>query len=147
MQFSSVQWLNHVQLFVTPWTTAHQAYLSITNSQSLPKLISTESVMPSNHLILCHPFLLPPSNFQHQGLFKWISSSHQVAKVLEFQLQPQSFQRTPRADLQNGLVGTPCSPRDSQESSPTPQFKSISSSAWLEHENFRYELRNVHWMS
>ena len=52
---------------------------------------------------------------------------HEVAKVLEFQLQHQSFQRTPRADLlQNGLVGTPCSPRDSQESSPTPQFKSIS---------------------
>ena len=65
---------------------------------------------------------------QHQGLFKWVSSSHQVAEGLEFQLQHQSFQWTSRADLlQNGLVGSPCSPRDSQESSPTPQFKSINS--------------------
>ena len=52
VQFSSVQLLSRVQLFVTPWTTARQAYLSITNSQSLPKLMSIESVMPSNHLIL-----------------------------------------------------------------------------------------------
>ena len=63
---------------------------------------------------------------QHQGLFKWVSSLHQVAKVLEFQLQHRSFQWTPRTDLlSNGLVGSPCSPRDSQESSPTPQLKSI----------------------
>ena len=53
-----VQWLSHVQLFATPWTAACQASLSFTISQSLPKLMSTESVMPSNHLILCHPFLL-----------------------------------------------------------------------------------------
>ena len=66
---------------------------------------------------------------QHQGLFKWVSSSHQVAKVLEFQLQHQSFQWTPRTDLlKDGLVGSPFKPRDSQESSPTPQFKSINSS-------------------
>ena len=66
---------------------------------------------------------------QHQGLFKWVSPSHQVAKVLEFQLQHQSFQWRPRTDLlQDGLVGSPCSPRDLQESSPTPQFKSINSS-------------------
>ena len=83
----------------------------------------------------CHPTISssvssshPAFNLsQHQGLFQWVSSSHQVAKVLEFQLQ--SFQRNPRVDLlQNGLVGSPCSPRDSQESSPTPQFKSINSS-------------------
>ena len=57
----SVQWksLSRVQLFVTPWTAARQASLSITNSQSLPKLTSIESVMPSNHLILCRPLLLP----------------------------------------------------------------------------------------
>ena len=60
-QFSSVQSLGRVQLFVTPWTAAHQASLSITNSRSLPKLMSNESVMPSNHLILCHPLLLLPS--------------------------------------------------------------------------------------
>ena len=84
----------------------------------------------------CHPTLsssvvLFSSAFnlsQDQGLFQWVSSLHQVAKVLELQLQHQSFQWTPRTDiLQNGLVGSPCSPRDSQESSPTPQFKSINS--------------------
>ena len=63
VQFSSVQSLSHVQLFATPWTAAHQASPSITNSQSLPKLLSIESVMPSNHLILCHSLLLLPSIF------------------------------------------------------------------------------------
>ena len=57
--FSSVQLLSRVRLFVTPWTAAHQASLSITNSRSLPKPMSIESVMPSNHLILCRPLLLP----------------------------------------------------------------------------------------
>ena len=71
-----------------------------------------------------------PNPSQHQGLFHWVNSSHEVAKVLEFELQHQCFQWTPRADLlQNGLVGSPCSPRDSQESSPTPQFKTINSLA------------------
>jgi len=71
-----------------------------------------------------------PNPSQHQSLFQWVNSLHEVAKVLEFQLQHLSFQRTPRTDLlQNGLVGSPCSPRDSQESPPTPQFKSINSSA------------------
>ena len=86
--------------------------------------------MPSSHLILCHPlFLLPPIPPSIR-VFSNVNSSHEVAKVLEFQLHYHSFQRTPRADLlQNGLVGSPCSPRDSQESSPTPQFRSINSSA------------------
>ena len=95
---SSVQLLSRVQLFATPWTAAHQASLSITNSQSWLNLMSIESVKSSNHLI-CRP---SPSAFnlsQHQGLFQWVSSSYQVAKVLEFQLQHQSFQWTPRADL------------------------------------------------
>ena len=71
-----------------------------------------------------------PNPSQHQSLFQWINSSNDVAKVLAFQLQHHSFQRNPRADLlQNGLVGSPCSSRDSQESSPTPQFKSINSLA------------------
>ena len=79
-----------------------------------------------------HPLSSPsPSAFnlsQHQGLFKWVSSSHQVANVLELQLQHQSFQWTFRTDfLQDGLAESACSPRDSQESSPTPQFKSINS--------------------
>ena len=59
--FSSVQLLSHVWLYTTPWTAAHQASLSITNSWSLPKPMSIVSVMPSNHLILCHPLLLLPS--------------------------------------------------------------------------------------
>ena len=72
-----------------------------------------------------------PNPSQHQSLFQRVNSSHEVAKVLEFQLQHHSFQRNPRADLlQNGLIGSPWSPRDSQESSPTPQFKSINSSAF-----------------
>ena len=91
-----------------PWTTAHQASLSITNSRSLPKLMSIESVMPSNYLILCHPLLLLPSIFSSIRLFSNKSTLHEVAKVLEFQLEHQSFQRTPRTGLlQNGLVGSP----------------------------------------
>ena len=66
---SSVMLLSRVQLFVTPWTAAHQASLSITNSQSLLKLTSIVSVMPSNHLILCHPLLLPPSIFPSIRVF------------------------------------------------------------------------------
>ena len=67
--FSSVQLLSHVRLFVTPWTAACQASLSITNPQSLPKFMPIESVMPSNHLILCHPLLLPPSIFSSIRVF------------------------------------------------------------------------------
>ena len=67
--FSSVQSLSRVQLFATPWTAAHQASLSITNSQSLLKLMSIDSVMPSNHLILCHPLLLLPSIFPSIRVF------------------------------------------------------------------------------
>ena len=96
---SSVQSLSRVRLFATRWTAARQASLSITNSQSLVKLMSIESVMPSNHLIVCHP-LLPTFNLcQHQGLFKLVNSSHQGAKVLELQLQHQSFQWILRIDL------------------------------------------------
>ena len=87
-----------------------------------------DAIQPSHPLSTPSPLAFNLS--QHQGLFKWLSSSYQVAKVLELQLQHQSFQWIFRTDLlQNGLVGSPCSPRDSQESSPTPQFKSISSSA------------------
>ena len=66
---SSVQPLRRVRLFATPWTAARQASLSITNSQSLLKLMSIESVMPSNHLILCCPLLLPPSVFPSIRVF------------------------------------------------------------------------------
>ena len=74
--FSSVQSLSRVRLFVTPWTAERQASLSITNSQSLPKLMSIESVMPSNHLILCHPLLLLPSIFPSISVFSNESVLH-----------------------------------------------------------------------
>ena len=119
--FSSVQLLSRVQLFVTPWTAAHQAFLSITSSWSLPKLMFDESMVPSSHLILCRPLLLLPSIFPSIRVFSneaalWI----RWPKYWRFQLQHQSFQWTPRTYLlQDGLVGSPCSTRDSQESSPT----------------------------
>ena len=76
----------------TPWTAAHQASLSFIVSQSLLKLTSIELVMPSNHLILCCLLLLLPSICPSTILFQWIGSLAQVAKVLKFQLQHQSFQ-------------------------------------------------------
>ena len=84
----------------------------------------SDAIQPSHPLSSASP---PTFNLsQHQGLFKWVSSSHQVAEVLEFDLHHQSFQWIFKTDfLYDGLVGSPCSPRDSQESSPTPQFKSI----------------------
>ena len=100
----------------------------------LPEFTQTHVRWVGDAIQPSHPLSSPsppaPNPSQHQSLFQWVNSSHEVAKVLEFQLQHHSFQRNPRADLlQNGLVGSPCSPRDSQESSPTPQFKSINSSA------------------
>ena len=83
-QFSSVQSLSPVWLFAAPWTAARQTSLSITNSWSPPEPMSIESVMPSNDLILLSPSPPALNLSQHQGLFKWVSSSHQVAKVLEF---------------------------------------------------------------
>ena len=89
-----------VQLFATPWTAACQACLSFPVSWSLLKLMSIKSVVPSNHLVLCPSPSPPAFNLsQHQGLFKLVSSSHQVAKVLEFQLQHQSFQLIFKTDL------------------------------------------------
>ena len=81
-----------------------------------------DAIQPSHPLLVPSPAAL---NFsQHQDLFQWVNSPHQVAKVLGFQLQHHSFQWTPRTYLlQDGLVGSPCSPRDSQESSPIPQWK------------------------
>ena len=129
-QFSSVQSLSRVRLFATPWIAACQASLSITNSWSLLKLMSIKLMMRSSHLILCRPLLLlpliPPSiRVSSNG-----SSLHMSWP--KFQLQHQSFQWTPSTDLlQDGLVGSPCRTRDSQESSPTPQFKSINFSVLI----------------
>ena len=89
----TVQSLTGIQLFATPWTAAHQASLPITNSQSLLKLMSIKTLIT---IQTSHPLTTPsPPAFnlsQHQGLFQGVSSSHQVAKVLEFQLQHQFFQ-------------------------------------------------------
>ena len=80
----------------------------------------SDAIQPFHHL--SSPSLPAPNPSQHQSLFLWVNSSHEMAKVLEFQLQHQYFQRNPKADLlQNGLAGSPCSPRDSKESSPTQQ--------------------------
>ena len=100
----------------------------------LPEFTQTQVHWVSDAIQPSHPLSFPsppaPNPSEHQSLFQCVNSLHEVAKVLEFQLSHHSFQRNPRADLlQNGLVGSPCSPRDSRESSPTPQFKSINSSA------------------
>ena len=118
----SVQSLSCVQLFATPWTAACQASLCIINSQSLPKLMSIELVMPSNHLILCHPLLLLPQSFPGLGSF-------QMSQLFASVGQSIGVSTSTSVLPVNMLVGSPCSPRDSQESSPTPQFKSINSSA------------------
>ena len=96
----SVQALSHVRLFATPWTEAHQASLSITNSRSLPKLTSIESVRPSNHLILCHPLLLLPSILPNIRVFSNVwALCIRWPKYWEFQFQQQSFWWTPRTDF------------------------------------------------
>ena len=90
-QFSSVQSLSCAQLFAIPWTVAHQASLSITNSQSLLRLMSIESVMPSNHLILCHPLLLLPSIFSNIRVFSNESALHiRWPKYWSFSISPSS---------------------------------------------------------
>ena len=87
MYISSVQLFSHVLLFATPWTAAHQASLSNTNSWSILKFTSIKSVMPSNHLILCRPPSPPAFHLsQHQSLFQWVSCLHQVVKYWSFSL-------------------------------------------------------------
>ena len=98
-QFSSVQSLSHVWLFATLWTTVHQISLSITNSRSPPKPMSIESVMPSNHLILCHPLLLLPSIFPSIRVFSNESALHnRWPKYLSF-----SFNINPSSE-HSGLI-------------------------------------------
>ena len=99
----------------------------------LPEFTETHVHRVSDAIQPSHPLSSPspaPNPSQHHSLFQWVNSSHEVAKGLEFQLSHRSFRRNPWVGrLQNGLVGSPCGPRDPQESSPTPQFKSINSSA------------------
>ena len=130
-QFRSLQSLSRVWLFATPWI--NRSTLDLPVYHQLQEFTQIYVHRVSDAIQPSHPRSSPsppaPNPSQHQSLFQWGNSSHEVATVLEFQLQHQSFQRTPRTDLlHNGLVGFPCSPRDSQESSPTPQFKSINSS-------------------
>ena len=126
--FSSVQSLSHVQLFVTPWITAHQASLSITNFRSLLKLMSIKSVMPSSHLIFCHPLLLLPSIFPSNRVFSNESALHiRWPKCWSFSFNISSSNEHPglifRMDWLDLLAV-----QGTLKSSPTPQFKSINSS-------------------
>ena len=130
-QFSSVHSLSLVQLFVTPCTAAHQASLSITNSRTLFKLMSIESVMPSNHLIFCCPLLLPPSTFPSIRVF----SNESTLCIGWPKYWSFSFSISPSNEY-SGLVSFRMDWLDLlaaqgtlKESSPTPQFKSINSSA------------------
>ena len=126
-QFSLVQLLSHIRLFVIPWTAARQASLSITNSQSLLKLMSIESVMLSNHLILCHPLLFLPSIFPSIRVF----SNESVLPIR----WPNYWSFNFSISLSNeysGLISFKMDWLDLlavQESSPIPQFKSINSLA------------------
>ena len=127
--FVVVPSLSRVHLFETLWTAACRATLSITNSR---RLLQTQVHWVSDAILPSHPLspTSPPalSLSQHEGLFQLVSSLHQVAKVSELQLQYQSLQWIFRTHfLHDWLVRSPCSPRDSQESSPIPQFTSINS--------------------
>ena len=121
--------LSPVRLFGTPGTAACQTSLPITNSQSLPKLMSIESVMPCNHLILCGPLLLLPSIFPSIRVF----SNESVLRFRWPKYWCFSFSISPSNEYSDLIffrpVGSPCTPRASQESSPTPQFKNINSSS------------------
>ena len=127
----SVQFSSVAQSCPTLCDPMNRSTPGLSVHHKLPKFTQTyvhwvgDAIQPSH--LLSSPSPHAPNPSQHQGLFQWVNSLHEVAKVLEFQLQHQSFQWTPRTDLlQDGLVRSPCSPRGSQESSPTPQFKSIN---------------------
>ena len=122
----SVQSLSHVQLYVTPWTAAHQTSLSITNSQSLLKLMSIKSVMPSNYLILCCSRLLLPSIFPNIRVF----SNESVLRIMWPKYWSYSFSISPSNEY-SGMISFRVDWLDRlavQGSPPTPQFKSINSS-------------------
>ena len=129
---SSVQSLNRVQLFMTPWTAVHQASLSITNSQRLLKHMSIEPLMPSNHLILCHPLLLPPSIFPGLRVF----SNESVLRIRWPKYWSFSFSISPFNEY-SGLISFRMDWLDllavqgtlKSIGEPVPQFKSINSSA------------------
>ena len=125
---SSVQLLSHILLFVNPWTAACQSSLSITNSWSLLKLVSIESVIPCNHLILCHPLLLPPSIFTSIRVF----SNESVLRITWPKYWSFNFSISPSNEC-SGLISFKIDWFDllaiqgTLNSLPTPQLKSISS--------------------
>ena len=131
---------------MTPWAAAHQASLFITNSQSLFKLMSIELVMPTNHFIFCHPTLLPPAMFPSIRVFSNASTLHiRRPKYwsFSFSISPSNeYSRLIFFRMDYFLLESPCCPRDSQESSPTPQSKSINTSPL----NFLYSptLTSIH---
>ena len=137
VQFSSVQLLSYVRLFVTPWTAARQASLSITNFQSLLKLMSIESVMPSNHLILCRPLLLLPSIFPSIRVF----SNESVLRIRWPKYWSFSFNISPsneysglisfRMDWLDLLVGQGTLKSLLQHHSSKHQFFSTQLSLWF----------------
>ena len=129
--FSSVQFSRSVVSdSATPWATVCQASLSNTNSQSLLKLMPIKWVMPSNHLILCRPLLLLPLICPGIRVFSNESALHiRCPKYWGFSFSISPSKEHPGLISFNGLVGSPCSPRDSQESFSIPQFKRINSSA------------------
>ena len=134
--------LIHIHIYNTQLSSVAQSCLTLCDPmnrstpglplhQQLPEFTQThvhrvaDTIQPSHALSSPSP---APNPSPHQGLFQWVTTSQEVINLLEFQLQHQSFQWTPRTDLfQDRLVLYPCSPRVSEESSPTPQFKSISS--------------------
>ena len=126
---NSVQSFSCVWLFVIPWTAACQASLSITNSLSLLKLMSIASVMPSNHLILCHPLLLPPSIFPSIRVFSNESVIHIKIERIGVSTSASVLPMNIQDWFPLGLTGWILTVQGTQESSPTPQFKSINSSA------------------
>ena len=129
-QFSSVS--SVTQSCLTLCDPMNRSTPGLPVHHQLPEFTQTQVHQVSDVIQPSHPLSSPsppaPNPSQHHSLFQRVNSSHEVAKVLEFQRQHHSFQRNPRADLlQNGLVGSPCSPRNSQDSSLIPQFKSINS--------------------
>ena len=130
ISFVVVQSLSHVRLSATPWTAAHQASLFFTISQSLLRFISIESEIPSNHLILCCPLLFLPSIFPsiRAFLMSWLlaSGGQSIGASASASVLPMNIHNL---FFQDWLVWLPSCPRDSQESSPTQQFKNINSLA------------------
>ena len=130
IQFSSVQLLSHLRLFVTPWITAGQASLSVTNSRSPPKLMSIELVMPSKNLILCRPLLLLPSIFASISVF----SNESVLHIRWPKYWSFSFNISPNSE-HTRLISFRMdwldllAVQETLKSSPTPQFKGINSLA------------------